>query len=165
MVNRSLLILGALGVVATSATWYATRQPPAPQVAAPPLAPSDARAPSHELAHSASAVVAPAAILERAPDPEVARLEARRQLYETVDALVQASEFEKARRLLDEDQSRYGDDLAAEWRDMEQSYRIIADCLERPSPTLRVRAQAFSLVSQARGLKSRISSACSLASR
>ena len=92
--------------------------------------------------------------------PEVARLDARRQLYESVDALVQASEFEKARKLLDEDQDQYGDDLAPEWRDLEQSYRLMADCLERPTPKLRVRAQAFVLVSQALSLKPRILSAC-----
>jgi hypothetical protein len=93
--------------------------------------------------------------------PEVARLDARRQLYESVDALVQASEFEKARKLLDEDQDRYGDDLAPEWRDLEQSYRLMADCLERPTAKLRVRAEAFVLVSQALSLKPRILAACS----
>ena len=93
--------------------------------------------------------------------PEVARLDARRQLYESVDALVQASEFEKARKLLDEDQDQYGDDLAPEWRDLEQSYRLMADCLERPTPKLRVRAEAFVLVSQALSLKPRILAACS----
>jgi hypothetical protein len=106
----------------------------------------------------ASAAAAPIAA---AASPEVARLDARRQLYESVDALVQASEFEKARKLLDEDQDRYGDDLAPEWRDLEQSYRLIADCLERPTPNLRVRAQAFVLVSHALSLKPRILAACS----
>ena len=109
----------------------------------------------------ASAVSAAAAPIAAATSPEVARLDARRQLYESVDALVQASEFEKARKLLDEDQDRYGDDLAPEWRDLEQSYRLIADCLERPTPNLRVRAQAFVLVSQALSLKPRILAACS----
>ena len=99
--------------------------------------------------------------INAATNPEVARLDARRQLYESVDALVQASEFEKARKLLDEDQERYGDDLAPEWRDLEQSYRLMADCLEHPTPKLRVRAQAFALVSQASSLKPRILAACS----
>jgi hypothetical protein len=99
-----------------------------------------------------------------ATSPEVARLEARRQLYESVDAFVQASEFEKARKLLDEDQERYGDDLAPEWRDLEQSYRLIADCLEHPTPKLRVRAEAFVLVSQALSLRPRIMAACSAVS-
>jgi len=99
-----------------------------------------------------------------ATSPEVARLDARRQLYESVDALVQASEFEKARKLLDEDQERYGDDLAPEWRDLEQSYRLIADCLEHPTTKLRVRAEAFVLVSQAVSLRPRITAACSAAS-
>jgi len=99
-----------------------------------------------------------------ATSPEVARLDARRQLYESVDALVQASEFEKARKLLDEDQERYGDDLAPEWRDLEQSYRLIADCLEHPTPKLRVRAEAFVLVSQALSLRPRIMAACTAVS-
>jgi hypothetical protein len=121
---------------------------------------------------TASAASAASAATARAPvasasvasvlsaSPEVARLDARRQLYESVDALVQASEFEKARKLLDEDQDRYGDDLAPEWRDLEQSYRLMADCLERPTPKLRVRAEAFVLVSQALSLKPRILAAC-----
>jgi hypothetical protein len=92
--------------------------------------------------------------------PEADRLEARRQLYESVDAFVQASEFEKARQLLDEDQARYGDDLAPPWHDLEQSYRMIADCLERPTPQLRVRARAFAQVSEAVSLKQRILKAC-----
>ena len=101
-----------------------------------------------------------AAPIDAAVSAETLRLDARRQLYEAVDALVQASEFEKARQLLDEDQERYGDDLAPEWRDLEQGYRLMADCLERPTPKLRVRAEAFVLVSQALSLKSRILAAC-----
>jgi hypothetical protein len=50
--------------------------------------------------------------------------------------------------------------LAPEWRDLEQSYRLMADCLEHPTPTLRVRAQSFVLVSQALSLKPRILAAC-----
>jgi hypothetical protein len=118
-------------------------------------------------AHATSALAALAPVASPSvasvvsASPEVARLDARRQLYESVDALVQASEFEKARKLLDEDQDRYGDDLAPEWRDLEQSYRLMADCLERPTAKLRVRAEAFVLVSQALSLKPRILAACS----
>lgn len=93
-------------------------------------------------------------------NPESERLEARRVLYESVDSFLQAGEIEKARKLLDEDQERHGDDLAPEWRDLEQSYRLIADCLDHPTPSQRARAQAFTLVSQAVALKSRILSAC-----
>jgi hypothetical protein len=100
-----------------------------------------------------------------APSPETLRLEARRQLYESVDALVQASEFEKARRLLDDDVQRYGDELAPEWQDLQQSYRLMADCLEQPSPKLRMRAEAFVMVSQAAFLKERILKACGGAKR
>jgi hypothetical protein len=103
---------------------------------------------------------ASAAPVASAVSPEAERLEARRQLYETVDALVQASEFAKARRLLDEDQARYGDDLAPPWHDLEQSYRLIADCLEHPSAKLRARARAFALVSEAASVKPRILRAC-----
>jgi hypothetical protein len=82
-------------------------------------------------------------------------------LYETVDALLQASDFERARELLDEDQARYGEDSAPEWRELEQSYRLIADCLERPSdPKPRIRAQALAQVSEAFALAPRIRAAC-----
>jgi len=135
-------------------------------------APAPAPAPAPSLTTSLAARSAPPRSVEVSPapattqlvsaSPEVARLDARRQLYESVDALVQASEFEKARKLLDEDQARYGDDLAPEWRDLEQSYRLIADCLERPTPKLRVRAESFALVSQALSLRPRILAACKL---
>ena len=81
-------------------------------------------------------------------------------LYETVDALIQAAEFERARRLLDEEQERHGDDVASEWHDLEQGYRLIADCLERPSPKLRARAESFLLVSEAAGLGPKLRAAC-----
>lgn len=93
-------------------------------------------------------------------NPEREHLEARRLLYETVDAFLQAGELEKARQLLDDEQARHGDDLAPEWRDFEQSYRLIADCLSDPTPQQRARARAFTLVSQAVALKPRILAAC-----
>ena len=152
--NRNFLVsavaLSALGVLATLGSLYAKRTEAAP---VSPVAAVSAAAPT-------SVGVAEPAPIAAAVSPEVARLDARRQLYESVDALVQASEFEKARKLLDEDQDRYGDDLAPEWRDLEQSYRLIADCLEHSTPKLRVRAQAFVLVSQALSLKPRILAAC-----
>jgi hypothetical protein len=95
-----------------------------------------------------------------AASPEAVRLDARRQLYETVDALVQASEFERARRLLDEDVARYADDVDSDWRDLERSYRLLSDCLERPTAKARARAEAFALVSQATSLKPRLLAAC-----
>jgi hypothetical protein len=154
IVNRPFLLTAvALAALATLGSLYSklTVAPPPPAAAATVSVEKPFLLP-------ASTAAAP---LTTASSPEVARLDARRQLYESVDALVQASEFEKARRLLDEDQDRYGDDLAPEWRDLEQSYRLIADCLERPTPKLRVRAQAFVLVSQALSLKPRILAACS----
>lgn len=154
--NRNLLVsavaLSALGVLATLGALHAKRTEAAPAPAAASV-----------VAPAAERVAAPAsepAPIAAAVSPEVARLDARRQLYESVDALVQASEFEKARKLLDEDQDRYGDDLAPEWRDLEQSYRLIADCLEHSTPQLRIRADAFVLVSQALSLKPRILAAC-----
>jgi hypothetical protein len=91
---------------------------------------------SYAASRSASAVTqlrAPSA----AKSPEQERLEQRRLLYETVDALVHAADFERARRLLDEDQARHGQDSAPEWRDLETSYRLIADCLEQPRTAAR----------------------------
>jgi hypothetical protein len=154
MLNRTLLVTLSLGLVAFGAALYGklgtTSAQPAPDVA--PLAHASA------IPASAPAAATPPSLIE---NPEVARLAARRELYESVDALLQASELEKARKLLDEDQARYGDDLAPEWRDLEQSYRLIADCLEKPSARLRSRAQAFALVSQAQSLKPRVLEACS----
>ena len=160
--NRSLLVCAlALGAVATLGAVYGKLTEAAPAAALAPPARSVASA--FGASSSAAAAVADSSSVAVSPapsSPETARLDARRQLYESVDALVQASEFEKARRLLDEDDQRYGDDLAPEWHDLEQSYRLIADCLEKPSPKLRVRAQSFTLVSQAVALKPRILAAC-----
>lgn len=153
--NRTLLVacLG-LGVVASLGVVYGrlTEAAPAPTPA------TDAHAPVVSSPPAPLEVAAMTQVVSASP--EVARLDARRQLYESVDALVQASEFEKARKLLDEDEERYGDDLAPEWRDLEQSYRLIADCLEHPTPQLLVRAESFVLVSQAVSLRPRIMAAC-----
>jgi hypothetical protein len=157
-VNRSQLMLVSLGAVGLLAAMYGklTVAAPASEPASTPTA--VAQRPSLPTTSTppvaASAAPAPSS-------PETARLDARRQLYESVEALVQASEFETARKLLDEDQQRYGDDLAPQWHDLEQSYRLIADCLERPSAKLRARAEAFLQVSEAASLKPRISAACS----
>lgn len=160
IVKRSLLVSClALGVAAGLGVVYGrlTEAAPAPAATAAQRAPEVAR----PAAQAKDDVAAMTQVVSASP--EVARLDARRQLYESVDALVQASEFEKARKLLDEDQERYGDDLAPEWRDLEQSYRLIADCLERPTPKLRVRAESFALVSQALSLRPRILAACGAA--
>jgi hypothetical protein len=159
-VNRSLLLTG-LGLVALVAfgAFYGRVTEAAPAsggsvASATPVA-------STRIAPAAPPTsVASAAVADSARSPEAERLEARRQLYESVDALVQASEFEQARKLLDEDQARFGDDLAPPWHDLEQSYRMIADCLERPTPQLRVRARAFAQVSEAVSLKQQILKAC-----
>ena len=154
--NRNFLVSAvALSAVASLGAVYSKLTEAAPAAAATPSMPVAAPA----VAPTASAVT-PVPIAAAA-SPETARLDARRQLYESVDALVQASEFEKARELLDEDQDRYGDDLLPQWRDLEQSYRLIADCLEHPTQKLRVRAEAFLLVTEAASLKPRISAACS----
>lgn len=151
--NRNLLVYAvALGAVAALGALYSTLTDAAPA--------SSAALGTPQLPASAFSAASVVVAIEPTTSPEVARLDARRQLYESVDALVQASEFEKARQLLDEDQDRYGDDLAPQWRDLEQSYRLIADCLERPTAQLRVRAQAFVLVSQASSLRRRILEAC-----
>jgi hypothetical protein len=110
------------------------------------------------------AAPAPSRSIEAAPprmtSPETERLEARRVLYESVDALLQVSEYERARQLLDEDQARYGRDLAAPWRDLEQGYRLMADCLEHPSARARSRTEAFLLASEANAISAKLRQAC-----
>lgn len=159
--NKSLwlTVVGLVALLAFGALYGRfTEAAPAARPAAPSAepvvtAPSVAPAPS-----VASSRAEPQPSSGKSPEAE--RLEARRQLYESVDALLQASELEKARHLLDEDQARYGDDLAPPWHDLEQSYRLIADCLEHPDPRLRVRARAFAQVSEAASLRPRILEAC-----
>jgi hypothetical protein len=162
MSNRTLFMLGAafvgVGVAATVMLSAARPSPPAPALAS---------VETRELSRTVPAAMKVAGSgSRRAERPvELERLDARRELYESVDALVQASEFERARRLLDEDQARFGDEGASQWRDVEQSYRLIADCLERPTAQLRSRAQAFASVTEALGLKPQILSACRLPAR
>ena len=76
-------------------------------------------------------------------------------------AAVQRREFARAEALFAAAARLRSQTPAPEWRDLEQSYRLMADCLEHPTPKLRVRAQAFVLVSQASSLKARILGACS----
>jgi hypothetical protein len=160
MLNRTIVVTLGLVGIATSALWHASRAARSTPATAPMAAHSaDRPAPARPPAASPD-VTTLAAIA-----PEVQLLSARRELYESVDALVQASQFEQARQLLDSAQSRFSDDSSPEWRDVEQSYRIIADCLERPNARLRARAGAFVQVSEARGLAPRIRSACRLAER
>jgi hypothetical protein len=166
-VNRNFLVSAvALTAVAMMGALYSKlteAAPAAPSVSVVPSAAQLAIAQpgAAQVAAAVAPTLAPSVDAPPSASPETARLDARRQLYESVDALVQAAEFEKARKLLDEDQDRYGDDLAPQWRDLEQSYRLIADCLEHPTPKLRVRAEAFLLVTEAASLKPRISAACS----
>ena len=156
--NRSLLVALALVATAVGAAFYGRLTGAAPvSIASGSVVSARDALGSAVPAPTVQAFVSPSP----APrSPELERLEARRQLYESVDALVQAGELEKSRALLDEDQARYGDDLAPEWHDLEQSYRLIADCLERPTPALRVRAEAFVVVSQAVSLRQRVLEAC-----
>jgi hypothetical protein len=153
-VNRGFVITAlALGGVASVGALYEKLTPDAEASHASQVAAARA-------SQSVSPAVSVSPTLAPSPNPESERLEARRVLYETVDAFVQAGEFEKARQLLDRDQSEHGDDLAPQWRDLEQSYRLIADCLERPNPRQTARARAFVQVSEASALKARILAAC-----
>lgn len=140
--------LGALALV--SAGWPARRSASVPAATASAL--------------SLPPPPASAGAQENAPAPPVAGaasvLDARRQLYESVDSLLETANYEAARRLLDEDAERHADDRAPAWQDLEQSYRLIADCLEHPSDRLRVRARAFALVSEAQGIKPRLLATC-----
>jgi len=154
-VKRSWLIaLLGLGAVALGGLYatliQAAPTPAAAKVTAVAASTSVAAPPGDEPLRAASAP----------SNPQTAPLDARRQTYASVDSLIQASELEQARKLLDEDEQRYGDDLTPEWHDLAQSYRLLADCLEHPSPKLRVRAEAFVLVSQAVTLRPRILAAC-----
>ncbi|HVY26553.1 MAG TPA: hypothetical protein VHB79_08360 [Polyangiaceae bacterium] len=163
--NRSLLLtcLGLSALVAFGAFYGRLTEaaPASARTVTSPAPATSARAAGAEGGLATAAPAAPSTVVTASElSPEAERLEARRQLYESVDAFVQASEFEKARKLLDQDQARYGDDLAPPWHDLEQSYRMIADCLERPTPQLRVRARAFAQVSEAVSLKQRILKAC-----
>ena len=155
--NLSLLVASSvlLAVVALGAA-YARFSSASAELAAPAPLPS-------ALVSAASVVSAPSAsrVPTAAKSPEQERLEQRRVLYETVDSLVHAADFERARKLLDEDQARYGEDSAPEWRDLETSYRLIADCLERPhSAKPRLRARAFVHVTEARALVPKVLAAC-----
>jgi hypothetical protein len=154
-VNRSLIVACSvlIGVVALSIA-YARFS-------------SASHGPRASSAYEAASPPAPSPTgLRRVPSPakgpEQERLGQRRILYETVDALVHAADFQRARRLLDEDQARHGQDSAPEWRDLETSYRLIADCLEQPgNGKARLRAQAFVNVTEARALVPKVLAACS----
>ena len=157
---KASLLLGGivLGAAATFGALYTKLTAAAPAATVASVAPAPAAPPLVFSASSASATgpAPPAVTLS----PETARLEQRRVLYETVDALLQASEFERARKLLDEEQQRHGDDAAQPWRDLEQGYRLIADCLEHPSSKHRARGEAFLLVNEAVALGPKLRAAC-----
>ena len=156
--NRSLLVgCVVLSVVAGSAAVY-TRFAAALAAPAAPTAPSAQSGVAPPLRALPSAIEAGAGA---PPNPELERLEHRRRLYETVESLIDGSEFDLARQWLDEGLARYGEDAAPEWRDLEQSYRLMADCLQNPGdPQPRIRARAFLRVSEARPLIPKLSAAC-----
>jgi hypothetical protein len=164
---KPVLLFGAAALLAAAAVaWWSTRFPPgaAPGVASATIDPRDRARSSAAASLSvpvASAQVPLASASDRrnlAGGPRTTRVEERRRLYEAVDALLQASEFERARQLLDEEQER-ADEVGAE-RDLAQAYRLIADCLERPNPLHRARGQAFLLVSEATTLNPKLRAAC-----
>jgi hypothetical protein len=161
-VKRSLLLGGvALGGVASLGLAYAKLTSAAPasvelSKVATSATPAVVVSPSIQRTTPAGADV-----VALSPSIETARLEERRVLYETVDALLQASEFARARKLLDDEQARAGTDAAPEWRDLEQGYRLLADCLERPGPEPRARAEAFLFVSEAHAIADKLRAACS----
>jgi hypothetical protein len=157
-VNRTLFVASSVlfAVVALAAAY--TRFSAAADV-------PDASAPYPAASPAAPSTIRAARAPSAAKSPEQERLEQRRVLYETVDALVHAADFERARQLLDEDQARHGQDSAPEWRDLETSYRLIADCLEQPGNTKpRLRARAFVNVTEARALVPKVLAACRSAS-
>ncbi len=147
-------VLGIAALSALRSQRTVAEPSPAASVEATPLA--SVRVTDDAVASKPTLEVAP----QPSANPELERLQARRLLYETVDAFLQAGELEKARKLLDAEQARHGDDLAPEWRDWEQSYRLIADCLDDATPQQRARARAFASVSEAVALKQRLLAAC-----
>lgn len=173
---KPALFFGAAALsTAAAAAWWSARVPPAAVAVVPPaiVDPSN-----REHSSAAASLSVPAASAQvpfagagagagasahekRAGGPEINRLEQRRLLYEAVDALLQVSEFERARQLLDEDQERYADELGLGLeRDLAQGYRLIADCLEQPNALHRTRGQAFLLVNEARTLNAKLRVAC-----
>ena len=80
-------------------------------------------------------------------------------LYETVDGLLQVGEFGRARRLLDDDQRRYGGGSKT-WFELAQGYRLLADCLEHSDTHFRGTAEAFLRSNEAPALHHRLRAAC-----
>lgn len=154
---KPVLLLGAAALVAAVVAWFVGIAAPADVLGASSAAVSVAASAAKPSAQSPKVGASATLVLA---SPETTRLEQRRVLYETVDALLQASEFERARRLLDEDQERHGDELAPEWRDLTQGYRLMADCMETPSAKHRARGEAFALVNEAASLNAKLRAAC-----
>jgi hypothetical protein len=164
---KPVLLFGAAALLAAVVVAWRFAKVPSRAVAGTASVTIDPR--DRERDSAAASLSVPAASAQRpfvsasargdpAASPETARLEERRRLYEAVDALLQASEFERVRQLLDEDQER-ADELAPD-RDRAQAYRLIADCLERPNPLHRARGQAFLLVNEATALNPKLRAAC-----
>lgn len=152
---KAPLVIGVAALVAASSVaWSFGATEPAGRVKAESV-PLTRGAPS-----GAFVVATPTSPSAVARSPETARLEQRRVLYETVDSLLEASEFERARALLDEEQERHGDEVAPEWRDLAQGYRLIADCLEKPNAKHRARGEAFLLVNEAQAVTAKLRAAC-----
>ena len=80
-------------------------------------------------------------------------------LYETVDGLLQVGEFERARRLLDDDQEHYGAE-SKPWFDLAQGYRLLADCLEYSDTRFRGSAEGFLRTGDAPALHPKLRAAC-----
>lgn len=153
---KPLLLIGAAALVVVASVALSLGAPEGNAESMPaPRAPAPASS-----ALPSSALVAAVSTSALVRSPETTRLEQRRVLYETVDSLLQASEFERARRLLDEEQERHGDEVAPEWRDLGQGYRLMADCLEKPNAKHRARGEAFLLVNEAQAITAKLRAAC-----
>lgn len=159
MVNRSLLVACVISGLALVVGVFSLHEP------RPALEPAASAV--HSQAIPAPAVVPPSrasggtSVPASTKSSEQERLEQRRWHYEMVDSLLIGNEIERARQYLDEGAARYGEDSAAEWRDLDSGYRLIADCLEQPNDAKhRVRARAFVGVTEAPGLVPKIQAAC-----
>ncbi len=150
--NRHLLIAGIvlLGTVPCIAVVRSTLTRAAPTT----LLPLEATVLEPSPTESGGPVTAPAPV----PTPET-RLEQRRMLYETVDGLLQVGEFERARRVLDDDQEHRGAE-SKPWLDLAEGYRLLADCLEHSDGRFRGSAEAFLRTSEASALHAKLRAAC-----
>jgi hypothetical protein len=85
-------------------------------------------------------------------------MEQQHQLFDQVEAAIEARDFDRARALLREHQSGFAPREA--WTDVREGWLAIADCLQRPGAESTAQGRRF--VEQERGsaLRRRVRRAC-----